>query len=177
MKAETKKNLVELKKLSDESQLNLYRRLQLVAEVLTDDRWLSDEFDGDVAKAEIHLGSQYCPDLLLVMSMRRLMLIFNAFPQRKTWEENHYDLRAMGHLYAKSIGKDKQASKPKQWKSIAKDEMQKRKASEDQLFAVKSSLQIAGEKIAKLEMEIERLTTENAMLTGQIQQLERFVAA
>lgn len=140
----TKTCLAELKRLVKDAKANLYRRIELAANVLADLDWIAREHGGSELKAHDALQSEFFPDLGGYLSLGKLVQMFRnvAKPQ---WEECRYDVAAVEVVYdeqrRETITEEKGSRTS--WKTLAGER---------------------AEKIEKLEAEVAKLLDDNGRL-------------
>ncbi len=174
----TTQKLAELKKLTRSAAVNLYRRLQLCAEVLSDLDWMARTFDGDVDVAEKALEDQYFPDIAGYLKLSTAVAIYRKFPDEVTWKQHHYVLNVMQGLYQDSLttddeDEDVRTRQTKSWKVEAEKENELRVAAETRLKSVVDTVSEQRDEIHQLKARIEELTAENNHLRGRIEEMER----
>jgi len=90
----TTKKLAALKQLCDVTGENLFERLKLADEVLSDREWVNISFISEAA-ARDHLAERYFPDIFGLVTTGELFQLIKAFPLKSNWEEHKYHVKAM----------------------------------------------------------------------------------
>jgi hypothetical protein len=191
VKSETKKHLVWLKEMAGKCGELLYERISRAASIFDDKDWVVAPNGGggsDDTAAE-RLDS-YFPELLGSFSFLELRAIYNEFPEKPQWQEQSYNLKTMYALY---LSRSKQEKVPRARRSVTVaeyDDLEKK--YEDAEFALhqmrkeydtrvdRASYQELEKRYADLRekyntllADYEELRSENAVLRGRIDQMEK----
>jgi uncharacterized coiled-coil protein SlyX len=154
----TKDKIIELRSLATGAGQNLFRRSQLLAEVMADRDFIDSDFEGNEGDAREHFEAQYFSDVSGWVTVDRLIAIYCAYPNEEKWAACHYRLPDMVALFEVEHPKQKgegggenEGPARVAWKERAT-------AAETRLKEVESQLR------AK-----ERTIAEQAALIGQMQ--------
>lgn len=172
----TTQRLAELKSLANQAKTNLFRRIQLAAEVLADADWIGRVHDGSDTKAQDVIQDEYFSELSEYLTLGTLLAIYRAFPDEAVWGKYKYNLAAMELLYqeqVKSSDEQKPAATRMHWKTeAAKLADQLKTVEADKRMASDLSERQASE-LETLRQRVQQLERENAGLLGRIEELER----
>jgi len=158
----TKQSLAELKKLSREAADNLYRRLELAANVLADLDWIAEVYDGSDLKAQDALQSEFFADLGGFVTLGKLLAMYRGVPKSE-WKECRYNVAAVEVAYDEQATEANSREKGKRtsWKKIAEERLEQ--------------LEVAEARIQELESIVSEQAAKIARQGGQIEQLERLM--
>ena len=162
MRSETKEKLKTLAVQSEQANANLYQRVRLAFEILGDNIYLAEEFDGDQDKAATHLGNKYFAALCGYVPLLKLIAIYKTFSGEASGRENNYDIRAMEILYDRERQKEESVSTQRSKPSY--------KAQAEKLEDEVEDLMLSKR---RLERELEELKGENSRLKGRVEFLQR----
>ena len=166
----TAKNLAELKQLRDVATRNIFRRIQLAEDVLSDLKWIAATHQGDDGAAQDAIQSEFFPDLGGFINLGRLREVLRAFPTEATWKEYRYDLRAMVellHQQENEEGIEERANRTS-YKKLAGELEQRAKTAERAASTSQEALVTAQQRISDLETEVARCH-------GRIEELTRLI--
>lgn len=154
MKKRTTQLLAQLKTLAASAVDNLYTRIGLAAEVMSDLDWIASVHGGSDLKAADALQDQYFRDLGGYVSLGKLMAMYRKVEQRR-WEEVRYDIAAVESIYDEEEPTPRVKGTKTAWKKVAEER---------------------GSRITELEKQVTQLLQANAELREENQQLRAKVA-
>ena len=165
-----KKALAELKSLTKAAKNNLYRRVELAAQILADLDWIAREHAGSEIKAHDALQSEFFPDLGGYLSLGKLIQMYHRIG-RDRWEEVRYDVAAVEVMYDDQRTETATDEKGRRtsWKTIAME-----RAEDIEQLNVRV-LQLAREN-AELRRQNAELRQENTELQAKVTRIQ-FVGA
>lgn len=183
---DTKERLIELRTLAECADKNIYRRVHLVASILTDRGWIEDEYEGCEWLAMDDLETRYFASLAGYVTLPVMLAIYSKFPAEEEWEKYKYDLRAMEILWEESRkveGRQTTATiKPRATHADvdeAKDDakVQKSIAAKFERAAeqAKSLAETSGDEVERLSQRVAELEIENTNLKAQVVSLESVI--
>jgi len=172
--ATTRQALLELKRLAASAADNLYRRIELSAQVMSDLDWIAREHGGSDLKAQDTLQDQFFRDLGGFISLGKLIAMFRNVPQ-ETWAELKYDVAAVEVVYDdQAIEKTEKGTKTA-WKPIAEERGEKIERLQRQMSQVNELADKQRSEIDVLRAKVEELTRENERLRGRVEELQRLL--
>ncbi len=154
MKRRTSQLLSELKTLAHEAEANLYKRISLAADVMSDMDWIAKVHDGSDLKAADALQSEYFRDLGGYVSLGKLIAMYQNVAQDE-WQEVGYDVAAVEVIYDGQTRETHEKGERTSWKKIAEER---------------------GQKVEELEKQVAQLLAANARLTEENVELRAKVA-
>lgn len=156
--ASTSQKHAELKKLSKQVKENIFDMLRLTDEILSDKKYV-DEFVSESALIEMieqqefgHFGGN--------PSLSAMLRAFRANPKKATWQEYHFNIRAMIDLANPDEEKQDRAGRV-DWKG-------KTAELEEQVESQQATIDELTSSNAELREHVEKLTTELAEMRGQL---------
>lgn len=164
-KRRTAQLLDELKKLAGQAESNLYRRIGLACEVMSDLEWIATAHGGSDLKAADALQSEYFRDLGGYVSLGKLILMYQKI-ERQEWEEVKYDVAAVEVMYDDRTKEAKETGTRTSWKKVAEERAAKVAELERQ---VSQLLEANG----KLREENTELRAKVARMEGRMEEAER----
>jgi len=172
--ATTRQALLELKKLAKSAADNLYRRIELSAQVMGDLDWIAAEHGGSDLKAQDALQDQFFKDLGGFVSLGKLIAMFRNVPQ-ETWAELKYDVAAVEVVYdGQAVEKTEKGTKTA-WKPIAEERGDKIECLQRQVSNVTELADKQRSEVELLRAKVEELTRENDRLLGRVEELQRLL--
>jgi hypothetical protein len=168
MKRRTTQILAELKQLARDAEANLYRRIGLAAEALSDVDWLAASFGGCVDDACKALQDDYFRDLGGYVSLGKLLQMRRDVPEAD-WRSVGYDVAAVQVMHDdREIpgGEDRKKPEKTAWKKMAADRL-------EEIESLKAQLKQQSARISELEAAVEAERVRSAKLEGQIEELRR----
>lgn len=168
---------MQLQKLLGQAGELHYKRIKLAKEIIDDAQWVLTHFGGDLHKAESLLEKKYFGDLCGAIAFRRLIMIYERFPDIETWKKYDFNLTHMSAIIdAERAAKRKKSSRwsvtQKEWEDLEGDRDRWKKLHTTEKKE-KETLQQENERLKKQNSELMR---ENARLQGRIDELEQLVA-
>lgn len=168
LKKRTTQLLAELKTLAREAADNLYRRIELAAQVMRDLDWIAQTHGGSDLKAMDALQDEYFRDLGGFISLGKLILMYDNIAESQ-WQDCRYDVAAVEVEFdnlTREETETKEQGKKTAWKPIAlerADEIDRLKKQIDQLVQANS----------ELRDENTELRSDVARLEGRIEEMDR----
>ncbi len=157
MKTQTKNLLKKLKESAQAAGEGIFNRTQMVAEVLTDQVWVTDQ--GSRKNAIKYLQAEYFPELSKAISLNHLLTLLEAFPIIEEWEDYNFNL---GRLWARY----------EEERDITSPKTERKTASLSDLRAKDKKVQELQYRIHKGEENNNALKTENDTLLACNRELE-----
>jgi len=173
-KQTTTQLLAELKTLAGAARDNIFRRIQIVRQILDDHAWVARVYDGDEIKARDSLQHEYFHELNGAYTLGTLLSIHAMFADVKVWEQNRYNLQTMRALYEEQKVPDKPGIKQK--RVSAKDLEEAEEKLQEATQYVRRAEELLKERereIETLQSKVAALSEENALLRGRIYELEK----
>ena len=161
--ATTSQKHAELKKLSKQSQQNIYDMLRLTDEILNDAEYV-DQFGGEADLID-HMEAAEFSHFGGNPSLSEMLRAYRANPQKKVWTEYRYNVRALIEL---SLPERERAEIVRtNWKSKAAE-------LQSQLDSQSAILRDYKKMVDDLQGKVESLANANGELRGQLSVLERY---
>jgi len=157
---ETKKALMELKRLMSEATENVFRRIELADAVLSDLDWIATEHGGSDLKAQDAIQAEFFPDLNGYVSLGKLRAMYHNVP-RVEWERCRFDIAAIEAVYDGQAEEQAARGPRTAWKEIAEERQE--------------TIDAQAAELGKMRDEVGHLRDENARLHGRIEQLEKLL--
>lgn len=170
----TKQLLVELMNLSETVSPSIYRMIQIAAAVFGDAAWIAEEHGGSSDAAREWLEKRYFGFLGGVLSLEKLIAVYESFPDESSWQEYRYDLRSMCDLHDQAVNDDAGCDvKPERtkWKAEAARLAEEVIQLNRQLGEAKAALQDARSEIAQLKKIVDELRIANARMEGRLESM------
>jgi hypothetical protein len=155
MKKRTTQLLAELKTLSSSAVQNLYRRIELAAQVMGDVDWIASVHGGSDLKAADALQDQYFRDLGGYVSLGKLIAMHKDV-SKDQWEEAKYDVAAVEVIYDAESREVRETGQRTSWKKMAEERGAKLEDLERQIAPLLAANEQLREENAKLRNELAR---------------------
>lgn len=153
--------LVKLKKLAVAAGNNYYQRIAIAEQLLSNRDWITSSFSGDIDQAVGALEQDYFHDLSGSMTLWQLLHIYRKYPKEDVWKKHGYNLRK---LYETC-----RAPREKQTRRAIK--VSEFEALEQRLKDANFRIQ----QLTKKLTDFTKIESENKVLKGRIEELERIV--
>lgn len=170
----TTQRLAALKQLATLAKDNLFRRIQLAAEVMSDLDWIAQTHGGSDLKAQDALQDEYFSEIGGLVTLGRLLAIYKSFPDEQVWREYKYDLAALDSL----CREQQEETEPRQytnWKQVAEERAEELDKTQKEASRAEELCERQREEIDGFRERIAELENDNAMLRGRIEELEKLV--
>ena len=173
----TNEKLMQLQNLLGQAGELHYKRIKLAKEIIDDAQWVLTHFGGNLHKAEALLEKQYFGDLCGAISFRRLLLIYERFPDIETWRKHHFNLT---HLSATmDAERDAKKSRGSRWSVTQKewDDLESDRDRHKKLLAnERKEKETLLQENERLKKQIAELNKEIARLQGRNEEPETLIA-
>jgi len=182
----SKEKMVGLKQLSKDGNSNVFRRVQLAAEILADREFVSSEW-GDEFRAWSAMEDECFSMLKGLMPFARLLQIHQRFPTERHWLEYNYNLAVMDDLCCQAEAEERAKAgevQPVATRRRATLEQVEKLEAENQALAVQvqelrqkvtpddlDRVEVLEQENARLHQELGKLRQENLELRRQVQKL------
>lgn len=142
----------QLLNMRNEAGAQLFQRLRLAKQLLSDQQWVAEDEGGggDEATALDRLEDECFADICGAMSLPNMMEILERIPTETTWKANKYNLRKM---WTELLNRRKAAKGPKH----AQPEREHKTREERKIEKLEAELQFANDRINELERDYRKL--------------------
>jgi len=168
-KRRTTQLLAQLKTLAESAMDNLYQRIGLASQVMSDLDWIASIFDGNDIKAYDTLTDEYFRDLGGYITLSKLIAMHNDVDESE-WKALRYDIAAVEVVYDRKTKptKEKGESVRTSWKKEYEKMVEKASELETQV----SQLLDANSTLREENLE---LRASVARLEGRIEEMDRML--
>lgn len=152
----------ELVNLRNQAGQNIYQRLKIADQLLSNKDWVEDETQGggDISKACDRLEQDCFADLCGVLSLPQMLEIYKHYKSEKTWRDNKYNLRKM-YWAMKEVQKPSKQNKQEPTNP----------PSDDPLVSLRKENKELRQQVSELQRENKRLRTTLQQMREQINKL------
>lgn len=152
----TQQIYIELVNLRNQAGTNIYQRLKLADQLLSDRDWVCrpDGGGGDESRAIDRLEDDCFGDLCGALSLPQMLEVMHATPDEKVWKQNKYNLRKMWQNMKDAQAASRPTSRPQGEVPLPPDPM---KVLRNENKELRKEIKVLKEENRKLRKALKRV--------------------